>query len=218
MSSVQAAKIRKMQPIIVEAAETWPAVIAGLISGLGAAGIIAFVTLRVARKQRENDTALARQQRDADAERIEKQLAHDRDMRDLQYLRETLAPIAEHAIGWDAFTSLHFNLKRGGAFEFEAWRMTALPLVDQVGKATERLRRDGRVLVLLLGPEAELCKWLLELADDGDALVHVVRERVEAKRTTPEIEASTDNILVKFGFDQARFIEHANKAVRLGSD
>jgi hypothetical protein len=207
-----------MRPIIVEAAEVWPAVIAGLISGLGAAGIIAFVTLKVAGKQRENDRTLAQQQRDADAERTGKQLAHDRDMRDLQYLRETLAPIAEHAIGWDAFTSLHFNLKQAGAFEFEAWRMAALPLVDQVGKATERLRRDRRVLVLLLGPEAEVLKWLGELADDGDALIRVVRERVEAKRTTPEIAASIDNIWLKFADDQARFIEHANKAVRLGSD
>jgi hypothetical protein len=206
-----------MRPIIVEAAETWPAVIAGLVSGLGAAGIVAFVTLRVARKQRKSDTTLAQQQRGADAERTEKQLAHDRDMRDLQYLREMLAPIAEHAIGWDAFTSLHFNLKQAGAFEFEAWRMAALPLVDQIGKTTERLRRDGRVLVLLLGPEAEVPKWLHELANDGDALIRVARERVEAKRTTPEIAASIDNIWLKFGFDQARFIEHANKAVRLGS-
>ena len=95
-----------MPPIIVEAAETWPAVIAGLISGLGAAVIVAAVTLKAARKQRENDMTLAQQQRDADAERTEKQLAHDRDMRDLQYLRETLAPIADHAIGWEAFTSL----------------------------------------------------------------------------------------------------------------
>ncbi len=207
-----------MPPIIVEAAETWPAVIAGLISGLGAAVIVAVVTLKAARKQRENDVTLAQQQRDADAERTEKQLAHDRDMRDLQYLRETLAPIAEHAIGWDAFTSLHFNLKQAGGFEFEAWRMAALPLVDQVGKATERLRRDGRVLVLLLGPEAEVPKWLHEMANDGSALIQVVRERVEAKQTTPEIAASIDNIWVKFGSDQARFIEHANKAVRLGSD
>jgi hypothetical protein len=173
-----------MRPIIVEAAEVWPAVIAGLISGLGAAGIIAFVTLKVAGKQRENDRTLAQQQRDADAERIGKQLAHDRDMRDLQYLRETLAPIAEHAIGWDAFTSLHFNLKQAGAFEFEAWRMAALPLVDQLGKTTERLRRVGRVVVLLLGRDAEVPKWLRELANDGDALIRVARERVEAKQTT----------------------------------
>lgn len=100
-----------MQPtVLVEAAETWPAGVGGLVSGLGAAGIVAYVTLRAARKQRENDTALAKQQRDADAERTEKQLAHDRDMRNLQFLRETLAPIAERAIEWAAFTSLHFEL------------------------------------------------------------------------------------------------------------
>jgi hypothetical protein len=90
--------------------------------------------------------------------------------------------------------------------------------MSEVGKTTERLRQDGRVLVLLLGPEAEVPKWLRELANDGDALIHVVQERVEAKRTTPEIEAAIDGLWIKFGFDQARFLEHANKAVRLDSD
>ncbi len=111
-----------MQPIIVEATETWPLVVAGLISGLGAAAIVAFVTLKVARKQRDKDTTLAQQQRDADAERAEKQLAHDRDMRDLQYLRETMAPVAEHAVGWDAFTSLYFELDHAEDRTFEGWR------------------------------------------------------------------------------------------------
>jgi len=207
-----------VRPIIIEAAETWPAVIAGLISGLGAAVIVAFVTLKAARKQRGNDTTLAQQQRNADAERTERQLAHDRDMRDLQYLRETLAPIAEHAIGWDAFTSLRFELGQAESREFEDRREIILPLVDQLGEAAERLRRDRRVLMILLGPGAEVSKWLGELASDGDALIHIARERAEADRTTPEIKAATDGLWMKFGFDQARFIEQANKTVRLGSD
>ncbi|HEY5262002.1 MAG TPA: hypothetical protein VIJ33_07795 [Solirubrobacteraceae bacterium] len=207
-----------MPPIIVEAAETWPAVIAGLISGLGAAVIVAAVTLKAARKQRENDMALAQQQRDADAERTEKQLAHDRDMRDLQYLRETLAPIAEHAIGWEAFTSLHFLVDQAENREFNEWQEAIQQPVDQVGKTAERLRRDRRVLVVLLGPEAEVPKWLGELASDGDALIHMARKRVEAKQTTPEIRLALDGLWVKYGFDQSRFLEHANKAVRLDSD
>jgi hypothetical protein len=204
-----------MPPIIVEAAETWPVVIAGLISGLGAAVIVAVVTLKAARKQRENDVRLAQQQRDADAERTEKQLAHDRDMRDLQYLRETLAPIAEHAIGWEAFTSLHFLLDQA---ENREWKEAIQQPLDQVGKTAERLRRDRRVLVVLLGPEAEVSMWLGELAGDGDALIHLARQRVEAKQTTPEIRLALDGLWMKYGFDQSRFLEHANKAVRLGSD
>jgi hypothetical protein len=207
-----------MPPIIVEAAETWPVVIAGLISGLGAAVIVAVVTLKAARKQRENDVRLAQQQRDADAERTEKQLAHDRDMRDLQYLRETLAPIAEHAIGWEAFTSLHFLLDQAENREFDEWKEAIQQPLDQVGKTAERLRRDRRVLVVLLGPEAEVSMWLGELAGDGDALIHVARQRVEAKQTTPEIRLALDGLWMKYGFDQSRFLEHANKAVRLGSD
>ena len=207
-----------MPPIIVEAAETWPVVIAGLISGLGAAMIVAIVTLKAARKQRENDVTLAQQQRDADAERTEKQLAHDRDMRDLQDLRETLAPIAEHAIGWEAFTSLHFLLDQAEYREFDEWKEAIQQPWSQVGKTAERLRRDRRVLIVLLGPEAEVPKWLGELAGDGDALIHIARKRVEAKQTTPEIRLALDGLWVKYGFDQSRFLEHANKAVRLGSD
>jgi hypothetical protein len=184
---------------------------------LGAAVLVAFVTLKVARKQRVNDTTLAQQQRGADAERTEKQLAHDRDMRDLQYLRETLAPIAEHAIDWEAFTSLHFELVQAESRQFEDWREAIRRPVDQVGATAERLRRDRRVLIILLGPDAEVSKWLGELANDGDALVHIARERVEANRTTPEARTTLGDLWTKYGFDQARFIEHANKTVRLDS-
>jgi len=74
------------------------------------------------------------------------------------------------------------------------------------------------VLVVLLGPEAEVPKWLGELASDGDALIHIARKRVEAKQTTPEIRLALDGVWVKYGFDQSRFLEHANKAVRLDSN
>jgi hypothetical protein len=60
--------------------------------------------------------------------------------------------------------------------------------------------------------------WLGELAGDGDALIHLARQRVEAKQTTPEIRLALDGLWMKYGFDQSRFLEHANKAVRLGSD
>jgi hypothetical protein len=135
-------------------------------------------------------------------------------MRDLQYLRETLAPIAEHAIGWKAFTSLHFEIDQAEGRDFEEWMEIIRPLMDQVGEMSERLRRDRRVLVILLGPEAEVSEWLGELGNDGEALIHIAAERVQAERTTPEIKAALDALWKKFGFDQARFIEHANKAVQ----
>ena len=97
-------------------------------------------------------------------------------MRDLQYLRETLAPIAEHAIGWEAFTSLHFLVDQAENREFDEWQEAIQQPVDQVGKTAERLRRDRRVLVVLLGPEVEVPKWLGELASDGDALIHIARK------------------------------------------
>jgi FAD/FMN-containing dehydrogenase len=204
--------------VLVEAAEIWPAVVGGLVSGLGAAGIVAYVTLRAARKQRQNDTALAKQQRNADAERTEKQLAHDRDVRNLQFLRETLAPIAERVIDWTAFTSLHFELAQSEGPAFEQRLPVVQQLVNQVSDTTEQLSRDGRVLVILLGADAELSKWVRELASDGQALIHIVRKRREANEMTPEIRAALDGLWTKYGFDQARFVEHANKTVRLDSD
>jgi len=105
-----------------------------------------------------------------------------------------------------------------GNREFDEWKDAIQQPVDQVGKTAERLRRDRRVLVVLLGPEAEVPKWLGELASDGDALIHIARKRVEAKQTTPEIRLALDGVWVKYGFDQSRFLEHANKAVRLDSN
>lgn len=201
-----------MQPIIVEAAETWPAVIAGLISGLGAAVIIAFVTLKVTRKQRENDTTLAQQQRGADAERTQKQLGRDRDMRDLQYLRGTLpsrsrnTPSAgkpSHRCTSSLIRPRIVSSRSGERPSGGRWIRS-----ERRRKGSDETRR---VLVILLGPEAEVSQWLGELADDGSALIHIARERVEAKRTRPEIRAAIDDIWTKYGFDQARFIEHANK-------
>jgi hypothetical protein len=204
--------------VLVEATETWPAVIAGLISGLGAAGIVSFVTLRAARKQRENDTTLASLQRAADEGRTEKQLAHDRDMRNLQFLRETLAPIAERAIDWSAFTALHFELDRSEGVNFEQRMPIVQQLANQVSDTIDQLSRDGRVLVIALGAESALANSVRELASDGQAVIHLARKRTEAKQMTPEIRAAINDLWAKFGFDQARFVERANEAVRLGEE
>jgi hypothetical protein len=208
-----------MRPeVVVEATEVWPVVVGGLISGLGAAGIVSYVTLRASRKQRANDAVLARQQRDADAERTEKQLAHDRAMRNLQFLRETLAPIAERAIDWEAFTSLHFELDTAEGRPFDAWLGGVQALLPKVTANQEQLARDGRVLVILMGADAEVAKWLRELVADGGTLINVARKRMEAKATTPDIRAAIDALWTKYGFDQARFVEQANRVVRLSPD
>lgn len=90
--------------------------------------------------------------------------------------------------------------------------------MSQVSDTTEQLSRDGRVLVILRGAAAELSKWVRELASDGQALIHIARKRREASQMTPEIRAALDGLWAKYGFDQARLVEHANKTVRLGSD
>jgi hypothetical protein len=52
------------------------------------------------------------------------------------------------------------------------------------------------------------------VADDGDTLIRLSRERGEAGWTTPEIEAGLAELLGKYGHDHARFVEAANEAVR----
>jgi hypothetical protein len=74
-------------PVIVEAAETWPALVAAILAaatGVVAAFIVAWATLRSAKKQREADKTRFIEQRDIDAARFGKQLAHDRDVRKKQ--------------------------------------------------------------------------------------------------------------------------------------
>jgi len=206
-----------MQPtVLVEATETWPAVIAGLISGLGAAGIVSYVTLRAAKKQRANDVALAKLQREADADRTDKQLAHDRDMRNLQFLRETLAPIVSRALDWDAFISLHRGVATTGDKPFDEWKDAIAPLAQKVSETNEALRRDARTLIILLGVNAQVAIRLNQVGDDGDALIKLTRKRAEASEITAELGNELTALLAKYGDSHSRFIEAANNAAGIG--
>jgi hypothetical protein len=222
--------------IIVEPSEAWPVVAAGL----GSAVIVSLFNLRVARKQRQadsdrldqqlaHDRKMREKQQEIDAARFEQQLAHDREMRrqqdahdremrDLQNLRETLTPIVARALDWDAFNKLHLRLKVDGTQPIDdaTWGSDIVPLVSEVADLSESLRRGSRTLVILAGPEAPVALKLKEVANDGDALVHLARLRAQEGRTTPDIQASLDGLLNQYGYDHARFIEAANEAVRWG--
>jgi hypothetical protein len=207
--------------VIVEASEGWPVVAAGL----GSALIVGLITLWVARKQRRADyqrlgEQLAHDQTMREQElleasgRLDRQLSHDRDMRDLQHLRETLAPIVSRALDWDAFISLHKGLVTSGDQPADEWKEVIVPLATKVSSVTEQLRRDSRVLIIVAGLEAPVALWLKEVANDGDILVHLTRQRAEEGRTTPEIQQALGALLQKYGHDHSRFVEAANEAVR----
>jgi hypothetical protein len=83
--------------IIVQASEAWPVVAAGL----GSAVIVSLLNLVVARKQRQadadrlgqqfaHDRQMREQQQNAEAARLDRQLAHDREMRERKALRDVL--------------------------------------------------------------------------------------------------------------------------------
>jgi hypothetical protein len=222
--------------VFVEASEAWP-VVAG---SLGAAGIVAAITLWVAHLQRGSDKASLTKQLDHDremrreelvaaSERLDRQLAqdrelreqelaHDRQMRDLQLMRETLAPIIALTLDWNAFTALHQRLKADDEQPIgtETWASDIVPLVNKVGDVSESLRRGSRTLVILAGPEASVALKLKEVANGGDTLVHLASLRAHEGRTTPAIQASLDGTWLKYADDHARFIEAANEAVRWG--
>ncbi len=225
-----------MSNVIVEASEAWPVV----VGSLGAAGIVAAITLWVAHLQRGSDKAGLTRQLDHDremrreelvaaSERLDRQLvqdrelreqelAHDREMRDLQLMRETLAPIIARTLDWDAFNKLHLRLKVDGTQPIDdaTWASEIVPLVSEVADVSESLRLGSRTLVILAGPEAPIALKLKEVANDGDTLVHLARRRAKEGRTTPEIQASLDGLLTQYGYDHARFVEAANEAVRWG--
>jgi hypothetical protein len=196
--------------VIVEASEAWPVVAASL----GSAGIVAGITLLVARKQRESDKRVAREQREADSAGLDKQLAHDRDMRDLQHLRQTLGPIVAQALDWDAFISLHKGLATSGDRPVDEWKEIIAPLATKVADVSEQLRRGARTLVILAGIRAPVALRLREVANDGEALVHLAKRHAEAGVTTPGIQQELDALLEKYGDSHSRFIEAANEAVR----
>jgi hypothetical protein len=196
----------------VEASEAWPVVAAGL----GSALIVSLITLWVARKQRGADSGRHGEQLQAASERLDRQLAYDRDMRDLQHLRETLTPIVARALDWDAFTSLHKGLATVGDRPVDEWKDVIAPLASEVAAVNERLRRDSRTLLIILGMNAQVALRLREVANDGDALVHLTRQRAEGAITPPEAQQALQALFTKYGHDHSRFIEAANEAVRWG--
>lgn len=211
--------------IVVEAAEAWPAVGAGL----SAAVIVASGGLWAARKQRksdsdgldkqlEHDRDMRKLELEAASTRLDRQLAHDREMRDLQLMRETLAPIIAQTLDWDAFNKLHLRLKMDGAQPIDggAWASEIVPLINEVADVSESLRRGSRTLVIIAGPEAPIALKLKEVANDGDTLVHLAKLRAQEGSTTQEIQDSLDGLLIHYGYNHARFIEAANEAVKWG--
>lgn len=161
------------------------------------------------------DRAMRQQQNDAESKRLDRQLAHDREMRDLRHLRETLAPIVARLTDWDAFISLHKALATASDVNHGS-RGAITQLASNVGAASEQLRRDSRALVVLAGPTAPIALWLKEVANDGDTLIHLARKWTEAGTMTPEIEQALPPLLAKYGHGHARFIEAANEGVKWG--
>jgi hypothetical protein len=90
--------------------------------------------------------------------------------------------------------------------------------VRPVADASEILRRGSRTLVILAGPAAPVALKLKEVANDGDTLVYLARLRAQEGRTTQEIQAALDGLLIQYGHDHARFVEAANTAVRWGDE
>ena len=91
-------------------------------------------------------------------------------------------------LDWDAFISLHKELRTVNDQPADRWLEQVIALAEQVVDVTERFRRDARALVLILGIYAPAALWLREVADDYDELVWLTRRRVEAGSTTPEIK------------------------------
>lgn len=180
-------------------------------------------------RQLAHDREMQEQQKTADSQRLDRQLAqdrelrnrqlaHDREMRDLQHLRKTLTPIVARTLDWDAFNKLHLRLKADGQqpIDPEVWASEIVPLIKDVASVSESLRRGSRTLVILAGPTAPVALTLKEVANDGDKIFHLARRRAKEGRTTPEIQASLDGLLVRYGLDHARFVQAANEAVRWG--
>jgi hypothetical protein len=167
-------------------------------------------------QQLAHDREMRQQLNDAESKRLNRQLAHDRDMRDLQLMRETLAPLVSKVLDWDAFISLHKGLVTSGGQPDNAWKPVLLPLAKQVADVAEGLRLGGRTLVVIAGPNALVALRMQEVARDGDALIRLVKARVDAGRITPEILQALDDLLEKYGHDHSSFIEAANEAMRWG--
>lgn len=175
----------------------------GAAAGLGGAGIVAYVSFRMAQAQRV-----------ADRSHLDIQLRHDREMRDLQHLRETLRPIVARALDWDAFTEFHLKLAQlaaqyPGQVPEETWNDVVAALAKTVGTVSEAVRRDSRALMIVMGSEASVVQHLRGVADNGGAMVKLARRWKESRPALLEQEMA--RIGVEYGHSHARLMEAAKE-------
>jgi hypothetical protein len=140
-------------------------------------------------------------------------------MRDGRYLRETLTPIIGRALDWDAFTAFHKDLKQlagRDALPPDMWKEDIAPLANRVGEVSERVRRDARALIVILGPDSPVVGYLRAIADGGNALVSLAARWKEAVQRPETFEADLDAIWTTYGFAHARLLEAAQQAVGWG--
>jgi hypothetical protein len=204
-----------MHPVLAST-DWWPPV----LSGLGGALIVGLIGVGIARDERDAADKRHAEQLTAAGDRLDRQLAQDREMRDLQHLRETLTPIVARALNWDAWVSfskaLHDLASNYDRLSTETWEQVVGPLAAQVGEISEHVRRDGRSLIVILGPTSPVVTHLRAIGDGGSALVSLAARWKEAGERPPTFENDFTTIVASYERAHARLLEAANDAVGWG--
>jgi hypothetical protein len=182
----------------------WVAVAAGL----GAALIVAGATLLVARKQRT-----------ADAEHLERQLANDRHLRDLEHLRAALQEIIVRALDVEPLGDL-LQAVDDAKSEPGAERIKVRERRLDVMKMSAEIGKDILALSVIVPSTGTLILALKDVRDAHQESYRAVKDWLAGSLTDPEVDEALSAADEHQDRAIARFLREAYSEVgaRLDSD
>jgi hypothetical protein len=191
-------------------------------AGLGAAVLLALVSLVVARKQRSadfvrlerelvgaagrldeqlrHDRELRANELESAAARLERQLSHDRQLRDLEHVRGALRPILQTLYGDEAVAGLLSGLE--AAYEIEdVNRRHALvkPKCANLSTTLNKLLANRLELGGILGPRDPLCVELTSICAAARELGSAVEQWLAGLKGDDQMRSLSDSLGKRYG-------------------
>ncbi len=161
--------------------------------------IVAIGNQWAARKQRQADSerldrqlAHDRDQREAEnraaGDRLESQLKHDRRVRDLDHVRAALGPIVSQVLEWDPLVTLIVQVNMSSDTTSTEQRDAIRPLNRKLLAAATKLRLDGFALGMTVGMASAIVLSIEDLASPMRAAGKATREWLDGLLSYEELK------------------------------
>jgi hypothetical protein len=155
---------RVLTTVVVQNIQKGPSPWWAVGAGLGAALLLVTASFVVAYYQRRADSNHLRSQLEEAGNRLDRQLEHDRQLRDLEHVRATLQPILARAFMVEPMNRARVEVQAARRDSDRRREQLVVYTVDLMQRATE-ITTDRLTLGVVLGPLAPLVKRLGDVAE-----------------------------------------------------